>query len=60
MDDYKFEMRKEKRGLHCLINFGNGGMLCGCGCRDRPTKKQKTRIVKRALKNAFNKEMRYI
>lgn len=50
MDDYKYQMRRKKRGRQCLIDKGGGSSLCGCGSREPPSKKHKTRIVKRALK----------
>ena len=56
MDDYKYEMRKKKRGLHCLSHVCG---LCGCGYREPPTKKQKRRIVKRALKRRDTIALKY-
>ena len=60
MDDYRIEQRKRKRGLHCAFSYidDNGvgrGCLCGCGWRGSPSKKHKTRIVKRALKKQLMK-----
>jgi len=49
MDIYKYEQRRKKRGLQCLVNHGTYGYLCGCGSREKPSKKHKNRIVKRAL-----------
>jgi predicted adenine nucleotide alpha hydrolase (AANH) superfamily ATPase len=63
MDDYRREQRKKKRGSHCIfgvINENGVGISCFCGCgwRGHPNKKHKRRIVKRALKNAFEKEIK--
>ncbi len=53
MNEYKYESRKKKRGMHCLIT-GPHGRICGCGHRTPVNKKYKTRIIRRALKNDFN------
>lgn len=50
MNEYKYQLRLRKRGGHCLINGGSWGKICGCGGRTPPTKQQKNRIVRRALK----------
>lgn len=64
MNEYKYQMRRKKRGQHCLIQYQGEsarecgwGMLCGCGCRTPPSKRKKTRIVKRALQRSFDKEL---
>lgn len=64
MDDYKFEQRKKKRGIHCAFGFidqdGVGrSCLCGCGSRTPPSKKHKARIVKRTLKRQFETNCRF-
>ena len=62
MDDYRFEQRKKKRGDNCIFSWTdkNGvgrSSLCGCGGRTPPSKKHKTRIVKRSLKRSLLKEL---
>jgi len=68
MNEWKFQMRRRKRGLHCLIcykvarkNPATGkmdhGSLCGCGIREDPPKAKKTRIVKRALARQLSREV---
>ncbi len=54
MDEYRFQQRRKKRGLQCLVckqrtdgTFATG--LCGCGHRTPPSKSHKKRIVRRAL-----------
>jgi len=54
MNEWKFQLRRKKRGEHCLVhgidNEGNHfGSLCGCGNRTPPSKKYKNRIIKRFL-----------
>ena len=54
MDDYKFEMRRKKRGDHCVIAYTDENRvgkscLCGCGTRIPPHIKHKRRIIKRKL-----------
>lgn len=61
MDDYKYEMRRKKRGGHCVFGYidANGvgrSCLCGCGFRSPPSKKHKRRIVKRTLKENLIRE----
>lgn len=60
MDNYKFEQRRKTRGAHCVFGYidesGVGrSCLCGCGWRGQPSKKHKTRIVKRSLKRKLRK-----
>lgn len=57
MNEYKFQMRRKKRGDHCLATWRPEGGLCGCGGRNPPLKKHKTRIVKRTLANQLRKEI---
>lgn len=52
---YKLEMRKKRRGGHCIFGYtdANGvgrSCFCGCGYREAQTKKFKKRIVRRVLK----------
>lgn len=59
MNDYKFEMRRKKRGEFCLIDkcqfdgdYSRGRSrrgLCGCGTRTPPSKNEKNRLIRRAL-----------
>jgi hypothetical protein len=53
MNEYKYEMRKKKRGMHCLSHACG---LCGCGHREPPSKQHKKRIVRRALKSKLLRE----
>jgi hypothetical protein len=62
MDIYKYQQRRKKRGLHCCFGIIDQdgvprGRLCGCGFRDEPSKKHKARIVKRTLKEDFQREI---
>jgi hypothetical protein len=62
MDDYKYQQRRKKRGDHCCFErideAGVGrSVLCGCGTRNPPNKKHKTRIVKRKVKKDTQKEI---
>lgn len=60
-NEYKYQQRRRKRGLHCLVgpsacdNYSTG-CLCGCGNRTPPGKKHKRRIIRRHLKNEILKE----
>ncbi len=56
--DYKYQMRRRRRGLHCLINGGTYGKLCGCGHREPPGKKDKTRVVRRILNRELQQRLR--
>jgi hypothetical protein len=54
MNEYKYQLRRKKRGQHCLIH---GSGLCGCGHRTPPSKKKKTRIVKRTLQQSLRRDL---
>lgn len=63
MNEWKFQQRLKKRGDWCLMNGikldGTPyGCLCGCGLRNLPTKKYKTRIIKRELQNQLRDEIK--
>jgi hypothetical protein len=57
VNEWKYQMRRKKRGEFCLINMGTYGKLCGCGHRTDPPKREKTRIVKRALRRQLSKDL---
>lgn len=66
MDDYKFQQRRKKRGIHCLCctdaknpdgTIQHISFLCGCGSRTPPDKQQKKKIVRNALKEDFRREL---
>lgn len=67
MNEWKFQMRRRKRGVHCTTGpgyrdvdgvFHYGGRLCGCGYRQPPSKGEKMRIVKRTMARDLEKELR--
>lgn len=49
MNGYKYQQRRRKRGLHCLIVSGPHAVICGCGGRQPPFKREKIRMIRRAL-----------
>lgn len=55
MDDYRRELRRRKRGGHCLVAWKAAGRLCGCGHRAPPSRAEKKRIVRRALGRQLNR-----
>lgn len=67
MNEWKFQMRRRKRGVHCTTGpgyrdaagvFHYGGRLCGCGVRQPPSKGKKTRIVKRTMARELARTVR--
>jgi hypothetical protein len=64
VNEWKYQMRRRKRGEHCAFwgtNQIDGTLytvLCGCGNRTPPPKSKKTRIVKRELARQLADEIR--
>ncbi len=61
MDEWKFQQRRRKRGLHCLVHCVTAdgvhhGKLCGCGGRTPPSKRKRARIIKRELARQARRE----
>lgn len=54
---YKYEMRRKKRGGHCIFGYTdpitNVGKSCRCGCgsRSQPSKKHKQELLKGSCRN---------
>ena len=61
MNEWKFQLRRKKRGDRCLIyglyTVTNKPWGSLCGCVTPPPKRKKTHIVKRALQRQLLKEL---